>query len=107
MKTIKYLLMICFAFNTLGLLSQTKDTIWGLPPGYFVETVRNTYDSLSHEGMKTGLLLNRGMVFTDYTEEWYYGNAIFVSNYEWIALYNGIKISDKNGNVTYRKVIKF
>ena len=44
MKIIKYLLMICFAFNTLGLSAQTKDTIWGLPPGYFVETVRNTYD---------------------------------------------------------------
>lgn len=97
MKKIKYLLIIYFAFNAIGLSAQTNDTLWGLPPGYFVETVRNTYDTLSHEGMETGLLLNRGMVFTDYTEEWYKGEPVIASAYEWIALYNGIKDSDIDG----------
>ena len=66
MKKNKYILLIFFALQSLATVSQTKDTTWNLPSGYLIETVRNTYDTISHEGMKTGLLLNRGMVFTDY-----------------------------------------
>ncbi|MEZ5199454.1 MAG: hypothetical protein R2764_24650 [Bacteroidales bacterium] len=97
MKTLKYLLLLYFLCNTAGLSAQVKDTLWNLPPGYFVETVRNTYDSLDHNGMETGLLLNRGMVFTDYTDQWYKGNPVIANAYEWIALYNGIKDSDIGG----------
>ncbi len=97
MKKNKYILLIFFALQSLATVSQTKDTTWNLPPGYLIETVRNTYDTISHEGMKTGLLLNRGMVFTDYTEEWYEGNPVIANNVEWVALYNGIKDSDING----------
>jgi len=84
-------------FSSLVSQAQLNDTLWNFPPGYLVETVRGTYDDLSHEGMKTGLLLNRGMVFTDYTEEWHNGNPVMASSFDWYGLYNGIKDSDMEG----------
>jgi len=73
--------------------AQQKD----FPPGYFVETVRNAYDSLDHGDMETGFLLNMGMVFTDYSEDWYAGDPIITSSYSWLALYNAMKDSDTTG----------